>query len=44
MKDGLFSYENYSANLLRSLHNLMINQEAIGWDQLESIERIVDQV
>ncbi|CAF0860780.1 unnamed protein product [Rotaria sordida] len=43
--DGkLNNYENFTPNLLRSLHNIMINQQAIHWDNLESINTIVDQL
>jgi hypothetical protein len=39
-----FSYENFTTNLLRSLHNTMTNQQAMHWDDLESIDIIIDQV
>jgi hypothetical protein len=39
-----FSQELYSANLLRSLHNVMVNQRALHWDDLVSMGTIIDQV
>ncbi|CAF4163249.1 unnamed protein product, partial [Adineta steineri] len=38
------NYENFTSNLLRSLHNIMINQQAINWDNLQSIDTIIDQL
>ncbi|CAF2316749.1 unnamed protein product [Rotaria sp. Silwood2] len=43
--DGkLNNYENFTSNLLRSLHNIIINQQAVHWDNLESIDTIIDQL
>ncbi|CAF4517278.1 unnamed protein product, partial [Rotaria magnacalcarata] len=43
--DGkLNNYENFTPNLLRSLHNVIINQRTISWDHLENIDKIIDQV
>ena len=39
-----FSYEIFTPNLLRSLHNIMINQQVVHWDDLESMNIIIDQV
>ncbi|UJR25468.1 hypothetical protein I4U23_006815 [Adineta vaga] len=36
------NFENLTPNLLRSLHNIMVNQQAIDWDNLESIAVIID--
>jgi len=42
----LFSpnFDSYSKNLLRSLQNIMTNQEIISWDDLQPIETIVQQL
>lgn len=42
--EKLNSYENFTVNLLRSLHNIMTHQNAIHWDNLESIDIITDQL
>ncbi|CAF5188739.1 unnamed protein product, partial [Rotaria magnacalcarata] len=43
--DGkLNNYENFTPNLLRSLHNVIINQRTISWDHLENIDKIIDQL
>ncbi|CAF0761526.1 unnamed protein product [Adineta ricciae] len=38
------NFENFTPNLLRSLHNIVVNQHAVDWDNLESIDIIIDQL
>ena len=39
-----FSFDNYTANLLRSLHNIMLHQQAVQWNDLDCMDTIIDQV